>query len=543
MMRFIYKFLIVGVCCHVLLLGAASAQSFIGSLLPIIVIKTNGQLIKDEPKVVVDMGIIYKGKGVRNYSNDPFNAYEGKAAIEFRGSTSQTLSPKKPYGFETQDEQGNNRNVSLLGLPEENDWVLLAPYSDKSLVRDAFTYDIARQIYHTWVPRTQFCEVMVDYQYQGLYVLTEKIKRDKNRVNIAELKKTDNEGDQLTGGYIVKLDKFTGGPSASFNSPYKSMAGGRITYQIEYPDIKDITDAQQSYIAKYITDFEQVLNSANFNDPQNGYAKWIDFSSFVDYFIMTELSKNVDGYRFSTYFYKQKDSQGGKIVMGPLWDYNIAYGAGDFCDNWTPTGWQFEQYKVCYTDIPFWWSRLVQDKTFTSAVMTRWQSLRKGIWSDEKLFSRLDSTVNAIGEARIRNFQRWNILSTKVWSNYYAGGNYGAEYDYLRFWLSDRLLWLDAQLPVLAGVVTATEPSTFSWNLSPNPAGNLVNIAYQLPQATTVKLEAFDMTGRSVQVLVQEATQAGLHHFSWQHHLPSGSYLLTLQAEGQPTQTKKLVIW
>ncbi len=194
------------------------------SNLPVVVIETNGQEILDDPRIVADMGIIYNGEGQDNHISDPFNHYEGKISIEYRGSTSLNYA-KKSYSFETQDDYGANRNVPLLGMPEENDWVLYGPYGDKTLIRNIISYKLFSDLGH-YAPRTSLCELVLNGNYQGVYVLVEKIKRDGNRVNIAGLNSSDISGDNLTGGYIIKIDKTNGdvGPTWTTGDPGWSVA-------------------------------------------------------------------------------------------------------------------------------------------------------------------------------------------------------------------------------------------------------------------------------------------------------------------------------
>ena len=170
---------------------------------------------------------------------DPATDYDGWISIEWRGSTSQGF-PKKQYGLETQDEQGENNNVSLLGMPAENDWILNAPYSDKSLVRNVLAYDLANAL-GQYAPRTRFCELFLNDAYQGVYVLIEKIKRDKNRVDLIEMGPGDNSGDALTGGYIFKIDKFTGSGGAGWDSSVEPPQNVSPYFQYEYPDPTDIS--------------------------------------------------------------------------------------------------------------------------------------------------------------------------------------------------------------------------------------------------------------------------------------------------------------
>ena len=171
---------------------------FTSSNLPIFVINTNGQTIVNEPKIIVDLGIIYNGEGVRNNITDPFNHYNGKIGIEIRGASSQQY-PKKQYGFETWDSSGEEIDVSLLGLPEESDWILYAPYADKSLMRNVLAYSLSNKI-GRYASRSRFCELILNGEYMGVFVLFEKIKRDKHRVDISKLTEADTTGDALTGG-------------------------------------------------------------------------------------------------------------------------------------------------------------------------------------------------------------------------------------------------------------------------------------------------------------------------------------------------------
>lgn len=194
------------------------AQTFTSSNLPIVVINTNGQTILDEPKITVDIGIIDNGIGQRNNLTDPYNNYSGKAAIEIRGSSSQSF-PKKQYGVELRDAAGNDVSAPLLGLPPEEDWVLFAPYNDKTLMRDVLAYKIARD-QGRYAPRTRYCELVLNGQYQGIYVLIEKVKRDNNRVDVNKLDPDENSGNDLTGGYIIKIDKETGSGNGGWTSNY-----------------------------------------------------------------------------------------------------------------------------------------------------------------------------------------------------------------------------------------------------------------------------------------------------------------------------------
>lgn len=508
------------------------AQTFTSSNLPIIVIETNGVVIADEPKRNVVMGIVDNGPNKRNNLTDSFNAYRGKVGIELRGSTSQQLSPKKPYGIETRDSTGNGISVSLLGMPAEEDWVLLAPYSDKSLMRDVLTYAVARKFSKVFVPRTRFCELVIDGQYQGVYVLMEKIKRDKNRVDISSLKTTDNTGDAVTGGYLLKIDKISGSPSRIWNSPYINLP-----IQIDYPKIEDITEPQFSYIKNYFTEFEASLRNTDFLDDTKGYRKYVDLESFVDYFLMNEFTKNVDGYRLSTYFYKNRDSKSSKIVMGPLWDFNLAFGNADYYSGYRSSDWQYRLNQPLNDTyrIPFWWEQLMKDSVFVNRIKVKWKTLRPTVFNNDILNRYIDSTATVLDEAQTRNFQRWNILGLKVWPNFFVGNSYQAELDLMKGWIKERLVWLDENISNLTTITALDAPidSRTVMQLSPNPSAQDLTIAYEVPRAGKVEFVIYDLTGRAIQQWGEAYQSQGSHRLiKSNEELTKGIYIIVYAIDG-----------
>ncbi|NOS92213.1 MAG: CotH kinase family protein [Cyclobacteriaceae bacterium] len=433
----------------ILLCGSLRAQTFTSSNLPIIVINTNGQSILDDPKITADMGIINNAPGVRNNLTDPFNDYVGKIGIELRGSTSQSF-PKKPYGIETRDALGNGIDAALLGLPPKDDWILFAPYNDKSLMRDALAYHLGRTM-GRYASRAKYVELVINGQYEGIYILFEKIKRDKSRVDIAKLDPVEISGDDLTGGYIVKIDKPTGsgggdGWNSSFPPTFRSN-NQTIFFLYEYPKSTDIVFQQKNYIQNYINNFETALKGTNFKDPVNGYAKYIDVDSFIDFLIMNEVSKNADGYRLSTYLYKKKDSDGGKIYMGPIWDFNLGFGNVNYCTQGNPEGFVYKFNEICGNDywlVPFWWERLLQDPAFKNKLAFRWQTLRAGTLKTSTVLTYIDSVATVLNvESQQRNFQRWPVLGQYEWPNYFIGATFQEEVNWLKNWVTERMNWLD----------------------------------------------------------------------------------------------------
>ena len=508
------------------------AQTDFSSSLPLLLIDTEGREIVDEPKVVARLSIIDNGNGVGNQPDDTPTGYDGFIGIELRGSTSQTLFPKKGFGFETRDADGKDLDASLLGLPEEEDWVLHGPYSDKSLIRNALTYHLAGEIME-YAPRTRFVELLVNGDYRGVYLLTEKIKRDKHRVDVSKLTKDDNSGDQLTGGYLLKFDKLTGERSRDypllFNSRYgsKLSRGKAVPILYDYPDPEDITASQRLYIQTFIHAFEDRLAGPDFTDAVTGYRPLVDLQSFVDFMIINEVSRNIDGYRLSSWVYKEKNSKGGKLHMGPVWDFNLAFGNADYCEGNSTTGWSYDFNRVCPDDtrlVPFWWERMREDPAFFRLWRDRWEELRSGALSDARLDMVVDSLVNEVGDAAGRNFTRWPVLGSRVWPNAFVGSDYASEVNYLRGWIDDRMAWLDGAIQ--ATTPLGAVPNVPAVSLAPNPTTGI----FQLVADPTARIEhtyLYDGFGRLVLTGVPGQRHVDLSGF------PAGVYALATVIEGQ----------
>lgn len=527
-------------------LNFSNAQTLTSSNLPIIVINTSSQTIQDEPKIIASMGIIDNGTGNRNTVTDPFNNYDGKIGIEIRGSSSQ-MFPKKQYGIELRNDAGEGINWALLGMPAEEDWVLFAPYNDKSLMRDVLAYNIARDL-GGYAPRTRFCEVIINDQYQGIYVLIEKIKRDKNRVDISKLDPDEISGDDVTGGYIIKIDKETGSGNGGWSSSYTPPGRNgsqTIFYQYDYPKATEIPTAQKNYIRNFMAEFEGTLNSSNYNHPDLGYSKYIDVESFIDFFIVNEVSKNVDGYRLSTYLHKDKDSEGGKLRMGPVWDFNLGFGNADYCTQGNPEGWVTNFNAVCNGDwwlIPFWWNRLMQDGAYRSKLAARWQELREDKLKTENVLAYIDSVYSVLNqEAQQRNFQKWPVLGEYVWPNYYVGNTYLQEVDWLKFWITNRMNWLDANMPTL---ITGNDEGIRDVSVSvfPNPFINEITFSYTLSLPGDFSVVLFDVMGKVVASVSENHVQAGLYKtIIPTDKLSSGIYFFKVQRGKGGVATGKVV--
>lgn len=504
------------------------------TLLPLILIDTEGQTIPNEPRITARMKLIYNEGGYYNKTSDPANGYNGQISIEIRGESSAWFSPKKSYSLETQTDLGENNNVSLLGLPVENDWVLYAPYLDKSLLRNVISYRLFEEMGH-YSPRTRFVDVVLNNDFQGVYVLIEKIKRDKNRVDMAKLLPGDISGDELTGGYLLRVDKTSGMPGTHFweSAVYPPLPGyQRVIYQYFDPEYEELNDIQRSYIRNYLQDFESALVHSFFKEPDRGYRAYLDIPSMVDMMILNEFTKEVDAYLFSHYFFKQKDSDGGKLVNGPPWDYNLAFGNNDYYPDVHLThNWLYDQDNRVY-----WWARVMEDSWFRNELRCRWDELHQSVLSSENLHSIIDSTTQVLGESIPRNFRRWPILGVYVWPNYFVGQTYDEEEWFLRNWIDERLEWMDGrwggQCWPLSSEEDAVIPLPEAGRIYPNPSDlKATFIDLNAYVETEVSFRLWDMSGRLVYqgVAIYSGSEFAyaLPDLSF---LPGGVY--TLEAQG-----------
>ena len=337
------------VVSQVYLALAADVADFTSNL-PLVVVDTFGFDIDSEwdpsqprplrPAMAVFIDTDTSGRAAIVDSADS----SGYAGIHVRGHSSASIFEKMQYKLETWDEYDEDLDASVLGFPTDSDWVMYAPYSDKTLMRNLLAYKWSNDI-GRYAVRTRCVEVFMNADgddvstsdYAGVYVFMESIKRGDQRVDVSELNSGDNTEPEITGGYIIKKDRLDLGESG-----FWTMQLGQLAYVT--PSEDEITPQQATWLSNWISEFETVLMSANFADPVNGYAKYIDVGSFIDHHIMVEMFKNIDGYRLSTYMYKDRN---GKLNMGPIWDYNLSTGNADYRD-WgiytyqMATGWYHE---------------------------------------------------------------------------------------------------------------------------------------------------------------------------------------------------------
>ncbi len=437
--------------------------------IPLIKITTDVS-IENEPKVPGDMAV---------FENQNLS-FSSPVGIEYRGSTSFRLSDKKSFGLETWDENNQDVNESILGFPEEEDWILNGhvfrasnnTIYDPSLMHHYIGYELYRAM-GRYASRSKFVELELNQNYMGAYVFMEKLKRDKDRIDIAKMTSSDNALPNVSGGYILKIDKTSGGDVApdqplayyednwaddaryseaisfrsnydifgnslntpAFNSPYHSGQYLETYFLYEYPKSDEITPAQKQYIQQYLHDFETALLADDFSTEQRTYTQYIDLDSFVDFFIINEITGNIDGYRISTYLHKDR---GEKLKMGPIWDLNIGYNRQDRVPF---TDWIANYNNHVSQDawmVPFWWPRLLQDPVFQQRLKQRWQVLRGNQLANATVLGLVQTTADYLVEngAVERNYNRWSGIAV----------DYPQVVGELKNYLANRLSWMDDQI-------------------------------------------------------------------------------------------------
>lgn len=365
--------------------------------LPLIVIDTNGKKINGLDRTYATM-YIYENK--ENYLKNNPNQIE-LASLKIRGNSSKEY-PKKQYSIQFKTNKDEDKNVSLLGLPKGSHFALNAPFADVSLLRNYLAYTVGGDIIE-YTPKAKFCEVFLvdnnsgeikESDYMGVFLLIQKIRRSKNMVNIGKSNKNSN-----VTSFIIEKDRYNlEDKEINFDTYGKNTDEYRSNIINIYPKTK-ITKGQIKYINSYFSTFERVLYSSNFKSPTEGYAKYINVNSFVNYYIINEFFDNVDAGRYSTYYYKDYN---GKLNAGPIWDFNVSLGNNYINGTYYyPYGFYMQTKSV--------FNRILMNKSFDEKVIARYKELRKTYLSDSYLDNLIDNEVNYLGPAVGRNFKRWPI--------------------------------------------------------------------------------------------------------------------------------------
>ena len=477
----------------ILLLSVAlviRAQTLTDSNLPIVVIDTdinpntgNPYEIPDDPKVGATMKIIQRPDGSRNFISDKANPqylnYSGRIGIEIRGSSSQSL-PKKPYGLTTlKNDKTTKNNVSILGMPEEHDWVLNSIAYDPSLIRNYLSYYLMRSI-GNYAARGQFCEVVINGDYKGLYIFMEKLKIDKNRIDIVKIENTDNSGALLTGGYITKADKTTGGDPVAWTM---QSYNGSTDYIHEDPDQSEITSQQNSYIQSQFNNLQKTATAQN-TSVINGFPSIIDIPSFIDFILLSELTSNADSYQFSTYFHKDRN---GKLRAGPIWDYDLTYGNDLFHWGFDRSHTDVWQFSTENSGSKFW-KDLYTNTTFRCYLTKRWKELNNTgePLNYTEITQNIDEFISLISEAKVRENARWGTVP-----------DHAREIENMKSWIQLRINWLNSMLGGYSACANPPLPSLVisKINYHPGVTEDLESSDYEFIEITNTGTQTVNLSG------------------------------------------------
>lgn len=392
--------------------GGTEAEQPLSKILPKVNITTENAV------AITSKDVYVNGRFVIDPNGSPgVAAFDATMKIKGRGNSTWGM-PKKPYKIKL------DAKASVLGMPTDKEWVLLANYSDKTLLRNFMAFEMGRRLGISYVPRAQFVEVTLNGDYLGNYLLTEQMKISPDRVKLTEIKATDLTGDLITGGYFIEQDE-------RLDEVINWRTSRNVPYTVKEPST--LVPEQITWIKNYMQGVENNLYSSSFADPVTGYANDIQVDTFIDWYLVSEVFKNQDAFFSSIYFVKER---GQKLAMGPLWDFDLSAGNVDYSSASDPEGWWVRSGSQ-------WFGRLFQDPVFESRVRVRWNQVKAS--KIDVLLPLIDKYAEMLGPSQERNFVRWPILGVYVWPNKVVTGSYQGEVDYAKDFLVKRIKWLDRQ--------------------------------------------------------------------------------------------------
>ena len=329
--------------------------------------------------------------------------------IRGRGNSTWFTHPKKPYQMKLED------SAEVLGMPKKKTWLFLAEYSDKTMLRNTLAFELGEMSSLDWTPRSEFAEVFINEQYNGTYNITEKVEEGSNRVDLTG------------GGFLLEIDQLD---RQDVDDVY--FYTDKFLVAIKEPELS-WDDSQYQYIKSQINEFETALFGSQFTNPSTGYAKYIDIDSFVDWYLISEITKNVDSQFFSSIYFHMVPGQ--KIKMGPLWDFDLAFGNVDYADPQYADG-----FWVKYNP---WFVRLFSDPAFVAKVKTRFNYFRE---NQSAILAKIDSEAEKLKWAQQENDAKWQTLGVYVWPNPVVYDTYAEEVSHLKTWFTRRMNWLDTAI-------------------------------------------------------------------------------------------------
>lgn len=332
---------------------------------------------------------LYATDGSANRLTDE-PAITTRAEIRYRGNSSRHFD-KKGYRVKfTLEDRETSNDLDVLGMGAESSWVLHGPFLDKTLIRNYLGMNVAGQIMD-YAPDVRFCELFVNGEYQGLYLLMESVEEGPDRLPLTE----SDRGSAATS-YIVRRDWYDPTSSGSMDDLLYDIAVSRYApIEIVYPGTRTITDDQRAWIASDLNYIEKCLYSYDYDTEPYSYEEHLDVDTFVDYAIINEFSANLDAGSYSTYFYRDVR---GLLCAGPVWDFNNAF------DNYSDESQLGLGFFMPGQPVYF---MLFKDEAFVERTIERYRELREGVLSDEYLTSFVDETVAYLGPAVDRNYAVW----------------------------------------------------------------------------------------------------------------------------------------
>lgn len=385
--------------------------------------------------------------GVTSFAAPPVVA--SGVGVHVRGQSSAFFA-KKPYRIEIRDATDADRDCPMFGMPSESDWVLTPSFADKALIRNAFAYSLGPDM-GVAAPRGRLVEVYINSEpralqssdYQGVYHFTENIKNQKQRLNLQQLEPSDTMLPDIQGGYIFKFEW----GQEDIEQPLACPQGAEHCWDwLGVADPKPWNQEQQTYLASHLAELAAAFHASTPADPTLGYPAFIDTDSFVNHVIINELTRNMDSYMRSQYFYKDRDS---KVFAGPLWDFDLIAGVGSSLGRYANTsleGWQYANFESRW-ETADWFQVLVNDPPFQGALTARWRELRQGVLSNAEIVVRIQRLSQGLASAAQRNFEKWPILTTEDIEQFETptADTWQGQVEVMQEWLLGRAAWLDTQ--------------------------------------------------------------------------------------------------
>ena len=399
--------------------------------LPIVTLDAGGQEIPGEKRdgstILGTLRVVDGGAGDNRPGDPP--ALESGVLLRYRGNSSLHFD-KKSFRLKLVDGAGERDSHEMLGMPKEDEWILNGPFLDKTLMRNYMLMNICGQVLEN-TPQVRFCELFVDGEYRGVYVMMQSVSRAQAGLAKSPKNRPDTS-------YIVRLDR---GGSVELDNFSLYTLRTQSKLNVVYPSGKTCTPEQAKYIERDVSQFEKALYSLDYDDPVLGYGGYIDVDSFVDYMVLNEFFQNYDAARYSTYLCKPL---GGKLSIGPVWDFNNAL------YNYIETA--YDATGFAFPD-DLWYFMLLKDERFTQRVIDRYRQLRRTVLSEEYLLSYVDDVAAYLGPAIERNFAVWGYTFRPEYGLLEPAqrnlDSYGAALAQMKDFLRRRGDWLDQNIELL----------------------------------------------------------------------------------------------